>query len=422
MTNERDGRPVVRTLVIVAGLLGATVVMAAAVGGPIGTVAAQDDGTTAAEGAEAGEDEKEGFEEVIQEWLEEQGLAIAAAVLLVGGALLIVFVEKLISYLSRAAMGLGVSVFSLAILFTGFEFDDTILAIVFASGGLKDVALGTALGTALAIGGITLAVAAIVQPFSVRIPRDYLALLVVSPLVLVPLVLLGKLTAVHGVVLIALFGVFLGYVFLMEHRRDVPVFRDSEVLAEDGAEILEDVRTDGGVTPGDRLEPITEDRYVEQLSYASYAWLGLALVALAGVVAGSVLIETSSELIVEETGLEETVFGATVITVLLTFENVLLTLEPVRRGIPEIGIGHVVGSVVFSVTANIGVILLFADLTLGSSVLYFHLPALLIVTALGAYAVATGRVRRRHGIALGVLYVVYWAIALGVFGNVPIAG
>jgi cation:H+ antiporter len=55
-------------------------------------------------------------------------------------------------------------------------------------------------------------------------------------------------------------------------------------------------------------------------------------------------------------------------------------------------------------------------------VLYFHLPALLIVTALGAYAVATGRVRRRHGIALGVLYVVYWAIALGVFGNVPIAG
>jgi len=52
-------------------------------------------------------------------------------------------------------------------------------------------------------------------------------------------------------------------------------------------------------------------------------------------VAGSVLIEAGSEVVIEETGFEATIFGATVITLLLTFENILLTLEPVRRGIPR---------------------------------------------------------------------------------------
>ena len=367
-------------------------------------------------------------EEAIESFVESQGLWFAFVVLMMGGVMLVAFIEKLISYLTRAAMGLGVSLFSLAIVFTGFEFDDTILALVFASGGLEDVALGTALGTALAIVGITLAIAAVVHPFSVDIPRDYLAILLVSPLVLLPLVLLGTLTTIHGVGLLGLFFAFLAYVVSMERRRDVAVFRDTDVIERvetDGGVEVEtdaDLEADGGVVAHDRIEPIFEDGLVAHRAYAGYIWFGLAVAALVGVVLGSVLIETGSEIVLEETGIEGTVFGATVITLLLTFENVLLTLEPVRRGFPEIGIGHVVGSVVFSVTGNIGFILLLADLNIGTNVLYFHFPALLIVTALGAYFVATRRIRRWHGVLLGGLYVAYWLIAVFVLGGVPISG
>ncbi|WP_129113492.1 sodium:calcium antiporter [Halegenticoccus tardaugens] len=365
-------------------------------------------------------------EEMIESFVESQGLWFAFVVLAAGGVILVAFIEKLISYLTRAALGLGVSVFSLAILFTGFEFDDTILALVFASGGLEDAALGTALGTALAIVGITLAVAAAVQPFSVEIPRDYLTLLVLSPLILLPLVLLGNLTAIHGIGLLVLFFAFLAYIVYMEHRRDVPVFRDTDVVerveTDGGVATDSGIEADGGATVHDRIEPILEDEFVRDRAYAGHIWLGLAVAALAGVVFGSILIETGSEIVLEETGVEETVFGATVITVLLTFENVLLTLEPVRRGIPEIGIGHVIGSVVFSVTGNIGFILLLADLNIGASVLYFHFPALLFVTALGAYVIKGREVRRWHGFLLGGLYVAYWVIAVAVFGGVPISG
>lgn len=418
MRYKRRVSALIVTFVLVGFVICSAVAVPAVPDGPVGTASAQD-------ADEAGEEESEegGIEGQVEGAIEGYGLLGAVFVLLLGGLILIAFVEKLISYISRAATGLGISVFSLAIVFTGFEFDDTILALVFASGGMEEVALGTALGTALAILGITLAVAAIARPFSVSIPRDYLALLFVSPLVLVPLVVLGTLTTIHGLFLIALFFVFLGYIIWMEARRDVPVFRETDLLSEDGTEADDpSVEADGGVTPADRLEPIPEDRFVGELSVAKFVWLGLAVLSLIGIVAGSILIETGSEVVIEESGIEETIYGATIITLLLTFENVLLTLEPVRRGIPEIGIGHVIGSVVFSVTANIGFILLIADLSIGSTVLLFHMPALLISTALGAYFISTGTLKRWHGYVIGGLYVAYWLVALFVFGGVPISG
>lgn len=361
-------------------------------------------------------------EDLLESAIEGQGAWFAYVVLVVGAIVLTYSVEKLISYLTRAAIGLGVSIFTLAIVFTGFEFDDTIVALVFGAGGLERVALGTALGTALAITGITLAAAAIVRPFPVDVPRDYLLLFVLSPFLLIPFVLAGTLSVGHGLVLVAAFVVLLGYVVVREFQRDVPVFRDSE--------IAERIEADGGV-PIDQLgleeidrrtvlEEIPEDRFVTESRYEGLFWLGLSILALVGIVVGAILLETSSAVIVESWGIEETVFGATVLTLVLTFENLLLTIEPVRRGIPEIGIGHVVGSVVFSVTANVGVIAFVADVAIPSSVLVFHLPAVIVLTAVAAYAISTGRLRRGHGYLLAGVYVAYWIVALLVFGGVPI--
>jgi cation:H+ antiporter len=100
----------------------------------------------------------------------------------------------------------------------------------------------------------------------------------------------------------------------------------------------------------------------------------------------------------------------------------MLAIEPVRRGVPEIGIGNVIGSVLFSLTGNIGVIMLVSELKLSSSVLTFHLPVIIVVTALTAYFFHQDRLKRWHGLVLGGCYVAYWLIALIVFGGVPIGG
>ncbi|ELZ04117.1 sodium:calcium antiporter [Natrialba aegyptia] len=364
------------------------------------------------------------IEAALEELIESQGEWMAYVVLLLGAIVLTYSVEKLISYLTRAALGLGVSIFALAIVFTGIEFDDTAIALVFGAGELEQVALGTALGTALAITGITLAGAAIYRPFPAEIPRDYLLLLAVSPLVLVPFLFVETLTVVHGVALVGIFIVCFGYIVSREFQRDVPVFRDSEIaerIEADGGVAIDELKI-SDVNIRTVLEEIPEDRYVADRAYEGLFWLGLAIVSLVGIVAGAILLETSSEVIVEAWRIEETVFGATVLTLVLTFENLLLTIEPVRRGIPEIGIGHIVGSVIFSVTANVGVIMFVGDVVIPRAVIVFHLPAVIALTGLAAYFVSTGRLRRWHGYTLVGLYVAYWLIALLVFGGIPAPG
>jgi cation:H+ antiporter len=306
------------------------------------------------------------------------------------------------------------SLFALAIVFTGFEFDDTVLALVLSAGDLEGAALGTALGTGLAIVGVTLALAAVVRPFPVDLPTDYVVLFALGPLLLVPFVLTQTLTFVHGLLLVGSFVLTFGYVLVREYRRETPVFRNTE--------LGESVQTDGGVALPQSVSDIPEDRVVAGRSLSGPIWVALAVLSLVGIVFASMLLEAGSGVVVEGFGIDETVFGATVLTAILTFEDLLLTLEPVRRGVPEIGVGNVIGSVLFSVTGNVGVIMLLSDLTISPSVLTFHLPAVVVVTALAAYFFHQGRLKRWHGLLLGGLYVAYWVIALVVFGGVPLGG
>ncbi|MFC7231901.1 sodium:calcium antiporter [Saliphagus sp. GCM10025308] len=365
---------------------------------------------------EQGEDAEEvgGIEGLIEGFVEGQGLLGALLVLAGGGILLTVCVEKLISYLTRTAFGLKISLFALAILFTGFEFDDTILALVLSGGGLEGAALGTALGTGLAIIGVTLALAAIIKPFPVDLPPDYVALFALAPLLLLPFVLAGTLTLVHGLLLLSAFVALFGYIIVREYQRDMPVFRNTELGKE--------IQADGGIALPSAVSTIPEDRLFGGRSAAGWIWLALSILALAGIVVASMMLEAGSEVVIDGFGIEETVFGATVLTVILTFEDVMLTVEPVRRGVPEIGVGNVIGSVLFSVTANVGVIMFVSDLEISRSVLTFHLPSVILMTALAAYFLYAGELKRWHGYLLGGLYVAYWLIAILIFGGVPISG
>jgi len=393
-----------RRLVVAAVLLALVV---PAVAGVADGVAGADATREAAEERDAGEEG--GLEGAIAERI--GGPLAAVGVLLAGVVLLTAGTERLIGYLTRASLSFRLSLFGLAVVFTGFEFDDTVLALVLSAGELEAVALGTALGTALAITGVTLAVAALVRPFPVELPRDYVVLFGVAPLVLVPFVLTGGLSAPGGVGLVGLFVVAFGYIIVRERARDVPVFR--------GSELGKALRSDGGTAA---LSSIPEERLLGGPTAAGPAWLGLAVLALAVVVAGSVLIETGSEVVVESYGVEGTVFGATVLTLVLTLEDVLLTVEPVRRGVPEIGIGNVMGSVLFSVSANVGVVALFGDVVFAPGVLTVHLPAVVLGTGLAAYFASTGSLQRWHGAVLGALYVGYWLVAVLVFGGLSVAG
>ncbi len=330
----------------------------------------------------------------------------AVLVFVSGGALLVYSAEKLISYLVGTARSLNVSVFLLSLIFTGIEFDDIFLGVVLGLEGLGGVALGIVFGTALSLTGVTLAVAAIVRPFRVDVPRDYLALLALSPLALLPFLLSGSFGPVAGLVLLASFLAFLAYIYVRESGRETPVFQNAEVrdMVDGGAE-----------------RPLAVDiPFGDGQGRSGRAAVCLSVLALAGLVVGAATTGMGTEGILQAYGLEGTIFGATIATAVLTIEDVLLTVEPVRRGAAEVGIGNVIGSVVFSVTGKLGIIALAGSIVVTPLALTWHLPALVLLTWLAAYFAYTGRLGPRHGYTLLGLYATYWVVSLLLFGTLPV--
>jgi cation:H+ antiporter len=344
-------------------------------------------------------------------------------IFIVGAAVLIYSAEKLIVYLVGAAAGLRISVFLLAIVFTGIEFDDVALGVALNLEDLSGVALGTVFGTAISMTGVVLALAAIIYPTRVNVQREYIALFAAAPLVMIPFVLTGPLTPVHGAVLLVLFVVFIAHVASRELKRGTPVFRN--------AEILEKIEAGGTTSVVTTDEPTTENPankppfavmmpFNKARRIPGWAAIGLALVALVGLIAGATATSIGTEGILEEYGIEGALFGATIATLVLTLEDILLTLGPTRKGAPEIGVGNVIGSVVFGVTGKLGIILLAGSIVVDDSVLSWHLPVLVVMTSLSAYFLYTGRLRRWHGFLLLALYIAYWVVSFTVFGEAPV--
>lgn len=348
----------------------------------------------------------------------EEASGITSILIFISGAVLLIYsAEKLIGYLIGAASGLSVSVFLLAIVFTGIEFDDIFLGVALNLEDLGGVALGIVFGTVLSITGIVLALAAILTPTRINIPRDYIAIFAVAPLVMVVFTLMAPLTVIHGAILLGLFVAFLAYVYVRESKADKPIFRDAtmyERMAE--AEVGREMPGGGGTDQTFSSEmPFSEMRELP-----GWAGLGLSVLALAGLIIGAATTGIGTEGILESYGIEGTVFGATIATAVLTIEDIFLTVEPARKGAPEIGIANVIGSVVFSVTGKLGIILLAGGLVVGANVMTWHLPVLIVVTALAAYFLYTGQLKPWHGYTLLAFYAVYWIVSFAVFGTVPV--
>jgi cation:H+ antiporter len=254
-------------------------------------------------------------------------------------------------------------------------------------------------------------------PVKTSVPRDYLVIFTAAPIVMGAFMLTASLTVLDGALLLGLFVLFVGYIAVREFRREAPTFRNTEVYEE-----LRE--TDAGTESADVAEKKSEPAempFAEARRLPGLADLGLAVAALAGLVVGAATTSIGVRGILQDYGIEGTVFGATIVTAALTLEDVCLTLEPFRRGVPAIGIGNVVGSLIFSVTAKLGVILLSGgSIAIGPEVLRWHLPVLVVLTALSAYFLYTGRLKRWHGCVLLGLYAVYWGVSFVVFGGAPV--
>jgi cation:H+ antiporter len=402
---------------------------------------------------------------------------ISIFIFISGATLLVYSAERLISSLVGISRGLAVSVFLLAIIFTGIEFDDIVLGIALNLEDEQDVALGLVIGTAVSFSGIVLALGAILAPTSFSIPREYMVVFALAPLILLVFAIRKEVTIVDAIVLIALFVAWLAHVAVRESKRETATYRhlgiieeaeeqeEQEATSETMSPVNQHGRRSGSVENMEEAEesdPVRteivhtassvnrqEDRFsnreiieeaervasepvgtraVDTMSlfsrqgrWSGWVNLGLAVIAVCGIIIGAATVSEGTDQILDRYAIEGTVFGATIITAVLCIEDLFLTARPIRRGVPEIGIGNVIGSLIFSVTGKLGIVVLAGgSVAIGSSVLNWHLPALIVLTGIAACFLWTERIKRWHGYVLLALYVAYWIVSYAVYGGAPI--
>jgi cation:H+ antiporter len=349
-----------------------------------------------------------------------------------GVAVLVYSAEKLIGHLVGVASRWAISLFLIAVVFTGIEFDDLAFGVVLNLEDLSSVALGTVIGTTIAMTGIVLALAAIIAPTEVDVPKDYLVLFVAAPIVTFALAFTGSLTLVTGIVLILLFLAFVGWIAYREYAGRRPIWRNAELYEQLEKAGVGAGRTatapavgnsvDGGAGTFHLPSDLRVDQgFLKARRHAACTTIAFAVLALVGLVVGAVVAGEGTNSILETFGIGGTVFGATIATLALSLEDIFITVEPQRRGAPEIAVANILGSVVFSVTGKLGVVLLVGGaITVDDDVLSWHLPVLVVMTALSAVFLATGRLRRWHGFVLLALYVAYFVVSLVAFNGVPV--
>jgi cation:H+ antiporter len=342
------------------------------------------------------------------ELLEVSGFA-AVATLLVGSLILLASIELLIHALIRTALRFGVSAFVLAVIFSGWEFDNVAFGLFTGFAEMQNVAFGLAIGNSVSIFGMTLALGALAVPFVVDVPKDYLLLMVASPALLIPPLLSGSLTPTLSILFIFVYVLIFGYILWRESRMNRTFMESDEVR-----EAIAAADGQGESVPSYVPGP------VRRLTEFKWFWPAMLLVGIGGIVVGAEGAATGVEGIQSTWNLTGTFIGVTLVTVLLTLDDLLLIIEPLRLGYYDVAVGGVIGSLLFFVTANVGIIGLVGTINFRWETVFFHLPTLFVFAGLSGYFLWKGEMGRREGALLLGMYILFLAVNIQFFATLPV--
>jgi cation:H+ antiporter len=342
------------------------------------------------------------------------GELVSVVLFLVGVAIVVVSVETFIEAVAEGALALGVSGFFLTVVLAGTDLENVILGIAAAYDQLPDLALGTVFGEALFILGAAVGLAGVLVPFETDVPRNYLGLMLLAPFLFFGLALDGTLSQFDGIVLTATFLPYLAIIYTLER------YTDTRYLSAEEVEIMEAEREGTEADEEDEedewfdfdldldldVDDVVEERVPER--YEGAAFLAIALVATVGMTVGSELAVEGAKGILTLLGVTGLAFGATVMSFIASLEELFLTVEPVRRGRPHIGVGNVVGSMLFFVSANAGLIAIVHPLNTSGTVVTVHWPFFFGTMLVVAAAFYRGKVGRPTGVLLLGAYAAYW--------------
>lgn len=312
-------------------------------------------------------------------------IALWIAAFIVGVAMIVWGAEAFAEHLGAASVGLGVSSFALALLLAGAEPEELATVVTASLKGSPGIAVGDVIGANVTICLVALGVGALVAPLPFRgsVRRYALAGLPLGAIA-AWVAWDGHVGRLEGALLIALYGIFVGVIWLLERR--VPAIGEVGEVAEAKA--------------SDKPHRIGRD-------------LGFVLAGVVAMVVGSTLLVEAVQRVAGGARLE-TKLGLTVVGFATGFELVVLAWSTARRGATEAAIAGVVGSFAYNVTMTLGAGALVRPLAVSDAAL-LHPSWIAMLASLGLVLMLSlrgGSLGRRSGLALLAAYPLFIALAL----------
>lgn len=308
----------------------------------------------------------------------DTAVVLAVAELATGAVVAVWATDKLLQGLVGIARYLPVSIFAVGALLSGLEAENVAVGLAAGVEDAPEIALGTVFGGAIFLVCVALGLGAVVAPLELRLPRSFLILLAVTP-VIAGVGILGPVTTpAAGILLLAAFAAAMAFVVLRSHDERFG-------LDEELEEAIERPRSRPAVA-------------------------AITLIGLAGLTIGGKLVAGGATGLVTSLGLAPLLVGMVVAPAAIELEEVARQAVPARRGRPEVSAANLVGTLLYFCLFNLGLIALLSPVAVDPGVRALDWPFLVGATWLATAFLWNGRVGRFEGAVLLTAYALYVAL------------
>ena len=285
-------------------------------------------------------------------------MLLAVGLLLVGAAVLYVGAEAAVRGGTGLARALGISAFAVGALLFGVDLEGLGTALVASARDQTAIAAGEIFGTVLFLFSAAFGAALLLARGPVPSPNRVMVLAPGVHLLAGAFAIADRYVArLEGVLLLVF---YLAYVFL--------VVRDA--VGDRGPHVARP-------SPG---RPVL-----------------LTVGGLLAVAAGAALLVAGGTRLVDETGLTAGFVGAAVLGILVSIDEVLLEVLPIRRGAPELATGNLFGTLAAFTTGVLGLAALVRPLVIDAAGSAAFLAMAVLYAVVATTFVAYGRAGRVLG-------------------------
>ncbi len=309
-------------------------------------------------------------------------ILVQFAIFVVGLVILYFGAESLLTGSVRIARRMGVSplVIGLTLVAFGTSAPELSLDVTASLRGSGALAYGDLVGSNIANIGLILGIGAMMRPLTVqaRLLRAEVPIVIATSLIVWAVAIDGELSRQDGLILLAMFVLFLGYSLRTAKQESRAVKAEmSEAIPMTGKPLNDVLLSVGG---------------------------------LVGLIIGAQLMVYAAVAIARYLGVSELMVGLTIVAIGTSFPELATSIVASRRGEADIVVGNVIGSNIFNMLFVLAIVALIRPVSIPAESLHVDVPVMTGLAALLVPIMLRGMVvSRAEGAFLVCCYVGFLA-------------